>query len=126
MAGAAHLELARLTSQLADRFDNLEGRSAPADVSEGEQPAVGVGRHRAAELGVGGFLLFLAYLAIAFQRLTVARREELGPPGLASAARTSLIVAAVAALTLSEQYFAPFWLLGALGTALWGERARAA
>jgi hypothetical protein len=30
-----------------------------------------------------------------------------------------MVVAFVAALFLSEQYYAPFWLLGALATALW-------
>jgi len=70
----------------------------------------------AAELGVTGLLLFLAYLAMAFVRSTVAVRRNLGPPGLASAVRTAMLVAVVAALTLSEQYYPPFWVLGALAT----------
>jgi hypothetical protein len=37
----------------------------------------------------------------------------------------ALVVGAVATLTLSEQYFAPFWLLGGLATALWRERGTA-
>jgi hypothetical protein len=33
------------------------------------------------------------------------------------------VIGGVATLTLSEQYFAQFWLLGGLATALWHERA---
>lgn len=76
----------------------------------------------AAELGVIAMVLFLGYLAMMLGRLTTAVRHNLGPPGLASAARTALVVAIFAALTLSEQYYAPFWLLGGLATALWHER----
>jgi putative inorganic carbon (HCO3(-)) transporter len=72
----------------------------------------------AAELGVTGLVLFVAFLAMAFQRATVARRDGRGPPGFAAAVRTALIVAMVGALTLSEQYFPPFWVLGALATVL--------
>lgn len=75
-----------------------------------------------AELGATGLVLFLGYLAASFSRATVAVRERLGEPGLAVAVRTSLIVASVAALTLSEQYFPPFWVLGALATMAWTER----
>jgi putative inorganic carbon (HCO3(-)) transporter len=79
----------------------------------------------AAELGVGGLLLFVAYLVGSFRQLSEARGRGAGPPGLAAAARTSLVMASVAALTLSEQYFQPFWLLGGIGAALWAEaRAR--
>jgi putative inorganic carbon (HCO3(-)) transporter len=74
-----------------------------------------------AELGVLAFALFLAYLAIAFSRATEAHRQGKGPPGLAAAVRTSLVVAMVGAVFLSEQYFLPLWLLGGLATALWLE-----
>jgi O-antigen ligase len=76
----------------------------------------------AAELGLVALLAFLAYLLLAFSRLTTAVRYQLGPPGFASACRVSLVIAVVAAITLSEQYFAPFWLLGALATAMVHER----
>ena len=76
----------------------------------------------AAEVGVVALALFVAYLAMVFLRVTSARRHELGPPGLAAALRTSLIIAAVSAVTLSEQYYAPFWLLGGMATAIWRER----
>jgi putative inorganic carbon (HCO3(-)) transporter len=76
----------------------------------------------AAELGIVAMLLFVAYLGTTLTRLTTAVRRGLGPPGFASAARTALIIGIFAAITLSEQYFAPFWLLGAVATALWHER----
>ena len=43
---------------------------------------------------------------------------------LARMKRTALVVACVSAVFLSEQYYAPFWLLGALATALWREGER--
>jgi putative inorganic carbon (hco3(-)) transporter len=80
----------------------------------------------AAEVGVVALALFLAYLVIVFTRLTQAMREALGPPGLAEALRTSLVIALVGAIFLSEQYYAPFWVIGGLATALWAERERRA
>lgn len=76
----------------------------------------------AAELGLVAVGLFVAYLVLGFARLTAAVRDRLGPPGFASAARVSLVIAVFAAVTLSEQYFAPFWLLGGLAAALIDER----
>ena len=75
----------------------------------------------AAELGFGAMIVFLLYLGGAFMRASVARARGNGPPGLATAVRTALVVACVSGLFLSEQYFAPFWLLGALATAMWRE-----
>jgi hypothetical protein len=75
----------------------------------------------AAELGIGAMVVFLLYLAGSFIRASVARTRGNGPPGLATAVRTALVVACVAGLFLSEQYYAPFWLLGALATAMWRE-----
>jgi hypothetical protein len=75
----------------------------------------------AAELGIGAMIVFLLYLGGSFVRASVARARANGPPGLATAVRTALVVACVAALFLSEQYYAPFWLLGALATAMWRE-----
>jgi O-antigen ligase len=72
----------------------------------------------AAELGPLAAVAFVLYLALGFTRLNEARQRELGPPGFATALRLSLIVGMVAALTLSEQYFAPFWLIGGLAAGL--------
>ena len=74
-----------------------------------------------AELGAIAMVMFLLYLVQAFARLGVARRRNYGPPGFAATVRTALVIAVVAAFFLSEQYFAPFWLLGGLATALWLE-----
>jgi hypothetical protein len=75
----------------------------------------------AAELGIGAMLVFLLYLGGSFMRASVARARGNGPPGLATAVRTALVVACVSGFFLSEQYYAPFWLLGALATAMWRE-----
>lgn len=72
----------------------------------------------AAELGVVAMVLFLFYLAVIFAYSTAAEAEKRGPPGLANAVRTSLIIGVFSALTLSEQFFAPFWLLGGLACAI--------
>ncbi len=77
-----------------------------------------------AELGLLGLGLFLGYLALALRFLNAAVRERIGAPGFAEAVRASLVVASVAAITLSEQYYAPFWVLGGLAAALWAERRR--
>jgi putative inorganic carbon (HCO3(-)) transporter len=71
-----------------------------------------------AELGVPGLGLFLAYLALAWSRL---RRRQLGDPdadALQSALAGGFIVAVVGALFLTEQFYAPLWLLPAIGATL--------
>lgn len=76
----------------------------------------------AAEVGVLALVLFVTYLVMVLLRLTSARRHAVGPPGLAAALRTAFVIAVVSAVTLSEQYYAPFWLLGGMATAVWCER----
>jgi O-antigen ligase len=78
----------------------------------------------AAELGFTGLVVFLAYLASIMGRLATSVRRSRGPPELAGAVRTAMVVAMVGTLTLSEQYYAPLWLLGALATCFWHERRR--
>lgn len=74
----------------------------------------------AAELGLTAAFLFLGYVLMQLTRAARMRRERFHEPqGLAGALQGALIVAAVSALTLSEQYFAPFWLLGAMVTCMW-------
>jgi O-antigen ligase len=77
-----------------------------------------------AELGLIAMLLFVLYLAVAFLRSTAEVRHGLGPPGYAQALRVSLVIAATSAMFLSEQYYLPFWLLGALVTIIWAGRPR--
>ena len=69
-------------------------------------------------------VLFVLYLGMTMGRLTVAARRGRGPPGLAGALRVSLIIAMVSAVFVSEQYYAPFWLIGGLATAIWAEGGR--
>lgn len=75
----------------------------------------------AAELGVPAACLFLGFLGLTFVRLSAIARGALAPPGFASALRSGLVVAVVAGLFLSEQFFPPFWLLGALAYGVWQE-----
>jgi O-antigen ligase len=72
----------------------------------------------AAELGFIAALAFLAYLALAFTRLTGAIRVRAGAPDFAQVVRISLVIGMVSAVFISEQYFLPFWLLGGLATGL--------
>lgn len=77
-----------------------------------------------AELGLPGLLAFLGYLALAWHTL---RRPESDPiiDGFRGALAACFVVALVGAMFLTEQYFAPLWLFGALGAAgLSGRPAR--
>lgn len=76
----------------------------------------------ASELGVIALILFVSFVVMSFSHAVQAERHSLGPPGLASALATALIVAAVSGSFISAQYSAPFWLLGALTAALWSQR----
>jgi O-antigen ligase len=80
----------------------------------------------AGELGVLAALLFVGYLGLVLVRAWTANVTGRGPPGYGGAVTVALLVGCVAALTLSEQYYAPFWLLGALATAIWHDRRRPA
>jgi putative inorganic carbon (HCO3(-)) transporter len=75
----------------------------------------------AAELGLPALMLFVAFLGRSYHRLRQAIRWDAGPPGFASAVAAALVVAIVGAFTLSEEYYAPLWLLGGLATVLWQE-----
>jgi len=74
-----------------------------------------------AEIGTPALALLIAYVLTTVFRLRTAIRQEVGPPSLAIAVTASMIVAVTAALTLSEQYYAPLWLMGAFATCLWQE-----
>jgi putative inorganic carbon (HCO3(-)) transporter len=77
----------------------------------------------AAELGVAAMVIFIGYLVLILSRLVALDRQSRGPPHFASALIFSLIIGAFSAITLSEQYFAPFWLIGGLTAAMWHEHA---
>jgi O-antigen ligase len=78
----------------------------------------------ASELGAFALILFLSFLAMSFSHAVKAEHMSLGPPGLASALATALVIAAFAGAFISAQYSAPFWLLGGLTAAVWSQRER--
>ena len=73
----------------------------------------------AAELGVPALCLFLGYIGLTLARLTAVVRRPQRLPGFAAALRAALIVAVVAGSFLSEQFFPPFWVLGAVAHGVW-------
>jgi putative inorganic carbon (hco3(-)) transporter len=71
-----------------------------------------------AELGGPGLALFLAYLLMAWRRL---RRRLPGDPAvdaLRSALAAGFLAALVGSMFLTEQFYAPLWLLPALGATI--------
>jgi O-antigen ligase len=71
-----------------------------------------------AELGLPGLALFLSYLAVSWGML----RRRIPDDQAANAFRSSLaagfVIALVGSMFLTEQYYAPLWLLPALGATL--------
>jgi O-antigen ligase len=71
-----------------------------------------------AELGGPGLALFLAYLLMAWRRL---RRRSPGDPAvdaLRSALAAGFLAAIVGSMFLTEQFYAPLWLLPTLGATI--------
>jgi O-antigen ligase len=79
-----------------------------------------------AELGLAAMCLLALYLILVFARLTDSLQRGYGDAGYLQALRISLVIAAVSALFLSEQYFLPFWLIGGLAGAIWADGRRRA
>ena len=97
------------------RFDEF---ALPPDSREGALAAHNAYLSVLAELGAPGLALFLAYLALAWSRL---RRRFPGDPdadALQSALAGGFVVAMVGAMFLTEQFYAPLWLLPAIGATL--------
>jgi O-antigen ligase len=77
-----------------------------------------------AELGLPGLLAFLGYLALSWKSLRRPESDRI-VDGFRSALAASFLVALIGAFFLTEQFFAPLWLFGALGAAeLAGQPAR--
>lgn len=72
----------------------------------------------AAELGIPGFLLFISFLVIAVRRMSGVIRRRAGPPELGALLLSSFVAILVGFLTLSEEFFAPVWLVAGLATLL--------
>ncbi|MDQ1706272.1 MAG: hypothetical protein QOF18_2638 [Frankiaceae bacterium] len=79
----------------------------------------------AAELGPLGLVVFLAFLGLILVRLNEAVRSGAGPPELAIFLRVSFLAICVGFLTVSEEFFAPVWLVAGLSTLVWLERPSA-
>jgi putative inorganic carbon (HCO3(-)) transporter len=75
-----------------------------------------------AELGLPGLLLFLGYLAMSWAVLRRRIPDDPVADGFQSALAAGFIMALVGSLFLTEQYYAPLWLLPALGATLVRER----
>jgi putative inorganic carbon (hco3(-)) transporter len=77
-----------------------------------------------AELGLPGLVLFLGYLAVSWGLL----RRRIPDDPAANAFRSSLaagfVIALVGSMFLTEQYYAPLWLLPALSATLVSARGR--
>jgi O-antigen ligase len=73
----------------------------------------------AAELGPPAMVIFVLYVMTTLMRLGRLQKQRRGPPGFSSALLYAMIIASCSALTLSEQFFAPFWLIGGLTAGLW-------
>jgi O-antigen ligase len=76
-----------------------------------------------AENGIPGLLLFLSYLAFVWSLLRRLQRRaalagDVEGRWLATALQASFVIAIVSATFLSEELYAPFWLLGGLVTVL--------
>jgi len=101
------------------RFDEF---ALPPSPGEGAPAAHNAYLSVLAELGAPGLGLLLAYLAMAWTRL---RRRFPGDPdadALQSALAGAFVVALVGALFLTEQFYAPLWLLPAVAATLARER----
>jgi O-antigen ligase len=69
-----------------------------------------------AELGITGIVLFIGYLIVSWRDLRL-RFYDRRADELQSALAASFVTACVAAVFLTEQFYAPLWVLPALGAA---------
>jgi hypothetical protein len=71
----------------------------------------------ASEIGIPALVAFLAFYLAVFRRTGEVLRRTAADATLLVALRVSMVIAAVAALFVSEQLAAPFWLLAGLASA---------
>ncbi|WP_432524252.1 O-antigen ligase family protein [Kineococcus sp. SYSU DK006] len=100
---------------------NFESRywefALPYDLSGPPPPPHNAYLHVLAELGAPGLAMFLLYLLLGWLALT-RRSGDPRTQALLSGLAAGFVVAGVGAVFLSEQYYAPFWVLPALGATL--------
>jgi O-antigen ligase len=71
-----------------------------------------------AELGLPGLVLFLAYLGVSWGMLRRRIPDDLAANAFRSSLAAGFVIALVGSMFLTEQYYAPLWLLPALGATL--------
>jgi putative inorganic carbon (hco3(-)) transporter len=107
---------------------NFEARywefALPYDVSGNPPPPHNAYLHVLAELGIPGLALLITYFSLSWRELR-SRSPNARLDALHSALAAGLLVALVGAIFLSEQYYAPIWLLPALAANLASSRGSA-
>jgi O-antigen ligase len=77
-----------------------------------------------AELGLPGLVLFLGYLAVSWRLLRRRIPDDPATNAFLSSLAAGFVIALVGSMFLTEQYYAPLWLLPALGATLTSSRDR--
>ena len=77
-----------------------------------------------AELGLPGLVLFLGYLAVSWGLLRRRAPDDPATNAFQSSLAAGFVIALVGSMFLTEQYYAPLWLLPALGATLVTARGR--
>jgi O-antigen ligase len=99
---------------------NYEGRFLEFGLPVGSTTEGIITTHNAflnvlAELGGPGLALFLVYLLMAWRRLRRRSPDDPAVDALRSALAAGFLAALVGSMFLTEQFYAPLWLLPALG-----------
>jgi putative inorganic carbon (HCO3(-)) transporter len=77
-----------------------------------------------AELGLPGLILLLGYLAVSWGLLRRRIPDDPATNAFRSSLAAGFVIALVGSMFLTEQYYAPLWLLPALGATLVSARGR--
>jgi putative inorganic carbon (HCO3(-)) transporter len=77
-----------------------------------------------AELGLPGLVLLLGYLAVSWGLLRRRIPDDPATNAFQSSLAAGFVIALVGSMFLTEQYYAPLWLLPALGATLVSARGR--
>jgi putative inorganic carbon (HCO3(-)) transporter len=102
---------------------NYEGRYTEFGLPVGSRNGGIITTHNAflnvlAELGGPGLALFLVYLLMAWRRLRRRSPADPAVDALRSALAAGFLAAIVGSMFLTEQFYAPLWLLPALGATI--------
>jgi O-antigen ligase len=86
----------------------------PFSFSKGVQTTHNAYLNVLAELGIGGFLTFAAYLVASWATMRIRLGSNSSLSGLRTATCAGFLVALVGAFFLTEQFYSPLWFLPAL------------